>query len=57
MIHYDYYYQAILVEGDSDELIVQRAYMDSHRGKLPISDGIDIISVGISFGSWKLQKY
>lgn len=41
--------KAILVEGDSDELIVQRAYMDSHAGKLPISDGIDIISVGISF--------
>lgn len=41
--------KAILVEGDSDELIVQRAYMDSHAGKLPISDGIDIISVGTSF--------
>ncbi len=41
--------KAILVEGDSDELIVQRAYMDSHNGKLPINDGIDIISVGISF--------
>lgn len=41
--------KAILVEGDSDELIVQRAYMDYHNGKLPINDGIDIISVGISF--------
>ncbi len=41
--------KAILVEGDSDELIVQRAYMDTHNGKLPINDGIDIISVGISF--------
>lgn len=41
--------KSILVEGDSDELIVQRAYKDSHDGKLPISDGIDIISVGISF--------
>lgn len=41
--------KAILVEGDSDELIVQRAYMDSHNGKLPINDGIDIISVGNSF--------
>ncbi|HBE9671290.1 TPA: AAA family ATPase [Clostridioides difficile] len=41
--------KAILVEGDSDELIVQRAYMDSHNGKLPINDGINIISVGISF--------
>lgn len=41
--------KAILVEGDSDELIVQRAYMDSHEDKLPIEDGIDIISVGTSF--------
>ena len=41
--------KAILVEGDSDELIVQRAYMDSHNGKLPINDGIDVISVGVSF--------
>ena len=41
--------KVILVEGDSDELIVQRAYMDTHDGKLPISDGIDVISVGVSF--------
>lgn len=41
--------KSILVEGDSDELIVQKAYMVSHEGKLPISDGIDIISVGVSF--------
>lgn len=41
--------KAILVEGDSDELVVQRAYMDSHSGKLPIEDGIDVISVGLSF--------
>ncbi|WP_024822616.1 ATP-dependent nuclease [Aminobacterium mobile] len=41
--------KSILVEGDSDELIVQRAYMDSYNGKLPIYDGIDIISVGTSF--------
>lgn len=38
--------RAILVEGDSDELIVQRAYMDANDGKLPIQDGIDVISVG-----------
>jgi predicted ATPase/5S rRNA maturation endonuclease (ribonuclease M5) len=38
---------AILVEGPSDELIVQRAYLDA-RGKLPIADGIDVISVGLS---------
>ncbi|MCK9330083.1 MAG: AAA family ATPase [Candidatus Cloacimonetes bacterium] len=36
--------KAILVEGPSDELIVQRAYKDIH-GKLPIEDGIDVISV------------
>jgi putative ATP-dependent endonuclease of the OLD family len=41
--------KAILVEGDSDELIVQRAYMDSHGGRLPIEDEIDVISVGTSF--------
>lgn len=39
---------AILVEGPSDELIVQRAYKDKH-GKLPIEDGIDVISTGLSF--------
>jgi len=36
--------KAILVEGPSDELIVQRAYMDAH-GNLPIEDGIDVITV------------
>lgn len=41
--------KAILVEGDSDELIMQRAYMDSHDKRLPIEDGIDVISVGTSF--------
>lgn len=42
--------KVILVEGPSDELIVQRAYMDSHAGKLPIHDGIDVINVrGLSF--------
>lgn len=41
--------QAILVEGDSDELVVQRAYMDANGGKLPIQDGIDVISVGTAF--------
>lgn len=40
--------KAILVEGDSDELIVQKAY-HVKNGKLPIEDGIDIISVGTSF--------
>lgn len=41
--------KCILVEGDSDELVVQRAYMDAHEGRLPIEDGIDVISVGTSF--------
>lgn len=41
--------KSILVEGDSDELVVQRAYMDAHGGKLPIDDEIDVISVGLAF--------
>ncbi len=36
--------KVILVEGPTDELIMQRAYLDEY-GKLPISDGIDIIVV------------
>ncbi len=35
----------ILVEGPADELIIQRAYKDNYR-KLPIEDGIDVMSVG-----------
>lgn len=35
---------AILVEGPSDELIVERAYRATH-GKHPIEDGIDVINV------------
>lgn len=41
--------KAILVEGDSDELVVQKAYIRNYAGKLPIEDGIDVISVGTSF--------
>ena len=41
--------KAILVEGASDELIVQKAYMLQNDGHLPIQDGIDIISVGTAF--------
>lgn len=41
--------KAILVEGDCDELIVQKAYMESHNGGLPIENGIDVISVGLTF--------
>lgn len=38
---------AILVEGPSDELVVQRGYLDA-KGRLPMDDGIDVISVGLS---------
>lgn len=39
----------ILVEGPSDELIVQRAFRDMH-GHLPIEAGVDVINVrGLSF--------
>jgi predicted ATP-dependent endonuclease of OLD family len=42
--------KAILVEGPSDELFVQKAYRLSNNDKLPIEDGIDVISVrGLSF--------
>lgn len=37
--------RAILVEGPSDELIIQKAYMKKHNGHLPIQDNIDVISV------------
>jgi putative ATP-dependent endonuclease of OLD family len=37
--------QVILVEGPSDELIVQRAYRDAHQGRLPLQDGIDVMCV------------
>jgi predicted ATPase len=39
----------VLVEGPSDELVVQRAYLDKY-GKLPLQDGVDVINVrGLSF--------
>ncbi len=41
--------KAILVEGASDELVIQKAYMKAHDGRLPIEDGIDVISVGTAF--------
>jgi putative ATP-dependent endonuclease of the OLD family len=41
--------KAILVEGPSDELIVQKAYWIHKGGKLPIEDEVDVISVGNSF--------
>ena len=41
--------KSILVEGPSDELIIQKAYFDKYD-KLPISDDIDVISLkGLSF--------
>jgi predicted ATP-dependent endonuclease of OLD family len=41
--------KSVLVEGPSDELFVQKAYLQKY-GKLPIYDGIDVISVrGVSF--------
>lgn len=36
--------KVILVEGPTDELIIQRAYLDEY-GKLPVEDGIDVIVV------------
>ncbi len=41
--------KVILVEGPSDELVIQRAFRDRH-GKLPIEAGVDVINVrGLSF--------
>lgn len=41
--------KAILCEGDSDELVIQKAYMQLYDGRLPIEDGVEVISVGTSF--------
>lgn len=41
--------KAILVEGDSDELIIQKAFRINNSDRLPIESGIDVISVGTSF--------
>lgn len=41
--------KAILVEGDSDELVVQKAYRIKNEDRLPIEDCLEIISVGVSF--------
>lgn len=40
--------RSILVEGPSDELIVQRGFHQKH-GKLPLAAGVEVISVGTSF--------
>ncbi|MEX0780179.1 MAG: AAA family ATPase [Balneolales bacterium] len=42
-------HKAILVEGDSDELIFQKAFMDTHNDVLPIEKLIDVISVKLTF--------
>ena len=41
--------KAILVEGPSDELVVQKAYQLLNKNHLPIEDQVDVISVGTSF--------
>jgi putative ATP-dependent endonuclease of the OLD family len=42
--------KAILVEGPSDELLVQKAYSIKNNGRIPIQDGVDVINVrGLSF--------
>lgn len=42
--------KAILVEGPSDELFLQKSYQKLNDNKLPIENGVDIISVrGLSF--------
>ncbi|HEV2503714.1 MAG TPA: AAA family ATPase [Mesorhizobium sp.] len=40
--------RSILVEGPSDELVVQIGYRQKHK-KLPLEDGVEVISVGTSF--------
>jgi putative ATP-dependent endonuclease of OLD family len=41
--------KAILVEGDSDELVIQKAFRVNNGDELPIESGVDVISVGTSF--------
>ncbi|EJM84820.1 ATP-dependent nuclease [Pseudomonas sp. GM67] len=42
--------RVVLVEGPSDELILKKIYKDTHKGRLPEQDGIDIIVVrGVGF--------
>lgn len=40
--------RSILVEGPSDELIVQKGYYQKH-GCLPLEQGVEVVSVGTSF--------
>jgi len=42
--------KAVLVEGPSDELVFQKKYIQENNGRLPIEDGVDVISVaGLAF--------
>jgi putative ATP-dependent endonuclease of OLD family len=42
--------KVILVEGPSDDLIVQKAYRDLHDGKTPMEDCVDVIEArGLTF--------
>ena len=41
--------KAVLVEGPSDELIFQKAYLTQNNGRLPIEDGVDVLSTGLAF--------
>lgn len=42
--------KAVLVEGPSDELVFQKLYMQKNDHRLPIEDGVDVISVaGLAF--------
>lgn len=42
--------KVVLVEGPSDELVLKKIYMANNKGRLPESDGIDIIVVrGVGF--------
>lgn len=42
----------ILVEGPSDELVVQRAFLDAH-GKLPLEGGVDVIADCLRTPPWR----
>ena len=43
--------KVVLVEGPSDELVYQRAYLDKYK-RLPIEDEIEVISVGTAFSNF-----
>lgn len=50
--------KAILVEGDADELITQKAYATSHNNKLPIENGIEVVSVNNTYKRYiEIAKY